>query len=51
MALQHSEDYQAAQQGAKWIIDEGINCPLLQKAIADHEEKVGGVMVKEGAGD
>ncbi len=45
MALQHSEDYQAAQQGAKWIIDEGIDCLLLQKAIADHVEKVAGVMV------
>lgn len=44
-ALIHPEEYAAAQAAAKWIIQNGIDCKLLQKAVKDNIENKGGEML------
>lgn len=49
-ALSHPTEYAAAQDAARWIIANGIDCALLQKAIQDNQDNVGGQMLsKESA--
>lgn len=42
LALQYPAEYAAAQQAAKDILDYGMDCTILRKAIQDHEEQKGG---------
>lgn len=45
LALQHNDEYKQAQFAAKWILDSGTDCLLLEKALNDHAENVEGEMV------
>lgn len=45
MALAHSKEYQIAQRAARELIHSGESCALLEKAIADQDERIGGEML------
>lgn len=45
LALAHPQEYKLAQQEAQAILDSGIECQLLDAAIADWQENVGGEMI------
>lgn len=46
LALQYGEKYRKAQEAAKWILDSGADCSLLQKALSDQKNNVEGEMLK-----
>jgi ATP-dependent DNA helicase RecG len=45
LALQYNKEYAHAQKAAKWILDNGADCALLDKAVQDHNDNVEGEMV------
>lgn len=45
LALQYNKEYAQAQKAARWILDNGADCALLDKAIQDHNDNVEGEMV------
>jgi len=46
-ALTHPKEYAAAQTAARWIIANGIDCKLLQKAIQDNQDQIAGEMLSK----
>jgi ATP-dependent DNA helicase RecG len=45
LALANPQEYRKVQEAAKQILDNGMDCGILEKAIADQENNAGGEMV------
>ena len=45
LALSHPKEYEETQKAAVQILDNGVQCVILEKAIADWQENTGGEMV------
>lgn len=45
LALSHPKEYEDAQKAAVQIVDGGVQCAILEKAITDWQENAGGEMI------
>lgn len=50
LALTHPGEYEKAQDSARKILDEGMDCILLERAISDQQANTGGEMLTQQGG-
>lgn len=50
-ALENPNLYAKAQAGARWIMENGIDCLMLEQAMEDQKNNVGGEMLSDGQKD